>query len=362
MNKNSTRHTKLRQQVSKEAILPLFDIRHIIAGFLKTIMVAIFVSLTTILFIFIQNTVIQSNMLAIKEISVTGTHILSKEEVIEQAEIYPEDNIFAVNLRHTRLKMLSHPWIEDASIKRSFPSKIVITIKEEVPLAVVHIPDRADIIINRHGVPFTENDAIGSDIYINDIRNSTNMGSSNDIANNINTKENESNNDNSNLTLPVITGLKLSNNDGIYGFSGRLYESVIELLLMKQNDVIQKISADEESGIEIDMIINDPPIIKPALKNTEHIESIEQVTDTLSEVIPLVKNPVKINIGFDNYDEKFKIIRHIVNYMQKNRIDKQVWSIDLINIENVVIKVKDITGNALPKGIHATPEHIEGGA
>lgn len=48
--------------------------------------------------------------------------------------------------------------------------------------------------------------------------------------------------------------------------------------------------------------------------------------------------------------------------MQKNRINKQVWSIDLINIENVVIKVKDITGSALPEGIHAMPEHIEGGA
>lgn len=396
MNKNSPRHNRFRNNISRDKALPVFDFMHGIEFTLKVIMAAILVSLTTLCFIFVENAVVQSNMLAIKEISVAGTNILSKEEVIEQAEIYPEDNIFSVNLRHTRLRIISHPWIEDASVKRSLPSKIIITIKEEIPLAVVHIPDKVDIILNSKGIPFTENDAIGSDIYINEMRNIAGIGDMNDVVsgtgsvdtknknvrdsnismditadtnntkNNIsNTKDrigdtrNEIKDENSNLTLPVITGLGLSKEDGVYGFSGRLYESVMELLLMKKNDVIQKISADEESGIEMDMIINANPTIKPALQIAE--ESV-QLTDLEQQQIPLVSNPVKIKIGFDNYDEKFKIIRHIINYMQKNRINKQVWSIDLINTENVVIKVKDITGNALPKGINAMPEHIDGGA
>lgn len=395
MNRSTPRHSKLKSNgVSKEAVLPRIDIAQILIISLKIIMVSIIVTLATCLFVFIQNTVIQSNMLAIKEISVVGTHILSKEEVIEQAEIYPDDNIFAVNLRHTRIKIISHPWIEDASVKRTLPSKITITVKEETPLAVVHIPDKADIIINRHGEAFTENDAIGSDIYINDIRNSTNVGNENDIAGKIENadnakaekstgavngiksdlsnsanisveekKENKNENDNSNLTLPVVTGLKLSKNDGIYGFSGRLYDSVMKLLLMKQTNIIQKISADQESGIQMDMVITPTPMAaQPVLKPAEYVENLEKLISSAQQPIPLVKNPVKINIGFDNYDEKFKIVRQIVNYMQKNRINKQVWSIDLINIENVVIKVKDITGSALPEGIHAMPEHIEGGA
>lgn len=385
-----SRHNRLRQNTSKEKTLPAFDFMHGLELCLKIIMAAILVSSSTLLFIFIENAITQSNLLAIKEISVSGTHILSKEEVIEQAEIFPEDNIFSINLRHTRLKIIAHPWIEDASVKRSLPSRIIINIREEVPLAVVHIPDRADIIINRHGVPFTENDAIGSDIYINNISKSTGTSNVKEIAdkttesvknkkssatnngismdvdadvdnrqNKDNSTLNESNSDNVNLTLPVITGLNLSKQSDIYGFSGRLYASVMDILLMKKTEVIQKIAADEESGIEIDMIINGSSTIKPALKISE--EDCQK-TVLVQQTDPLVKNPVKIKIGFDNYDEKFKIIRHIVNYMQKNKADKQVWSIDLINLENVVIKIKDITGNGLPEGSHALPEHIEGGA
>lgn len=359
MGNSITRNNRFRPNTSRDTTLPEVDFMHGIELCLKYIMVAIFVALTTLLFIFIENAVTQSNLLAIKEISVSGTHVLSKEEVIEQAEIFPEDNIFALNLRHTRLKIIAHPWIEDASVKRSLPSKIIITIKEETPIAVVHIPDRADIILNYKGVPFTENDAIGSDIFINDIRNSTAIGKSDNAKNSNITRESvgdgtnttgqsddngassvrtitDTDKDNTNLTLPVVTGLRLSKHGEVYGFSGRVYDSVMSLLRMKKSAVIQKILADDESGIEVDLIIGSDSVFK----------SVDQVA---------VQQPVKIKIGFDNYEEKFKIIRHIVNYMQKNKRDKQVCSIDLINPENVVIKVKDITVNALP-------EHIEGGA
>ncbi|MBF0242688.1 MAG: FtsQ-type POTRA domain-containing protein [Desulfamplus sp.] len=324
MNRHTTRNSRLRQTSSssgKEEAISRYDFMQLVEIALKTILIAMVLSLTTLLFIFITNAVTQSNMLAIKEITVFGTKRLSKEEVIEQAEIFPEDNIFSINIRHTRLRIVSHPWIEDASVKRSLPSKIIIAIKEESPLAVVHIPDKADIILNRKGIPFTESDAIGSDIYID------------------------------NITLPTITGLTLSKKDGIYGFYGKLYESVIGLLVMKNDGVIQKILADEESGIEMDFVVNSSLQVQ-----SNFTLSQQEIESTL------FREPVRVKIGFDNYDEKFKIIRHIVNYMQKNKINKQVWSIDLINPENVVIKVKDITGNALPKGIDAVPEQIEGGA
>jgi len=368
VNKSTRYNNRFRPNSSKDATAQSFDFIYGLELFFRVVMVAIFVTLTTLLFIFIENTVTQSNLLAIKEISVSGTHILSKEEVIEQAEIFPEDNIFSVNLRHTRLRIIAHPWIEDASVKRSMPSKIIITVKEEIPLAVVHIPDRADIILNRKGIPFTENDAIGSDIFVNDIRNSTSMSSNSAVneaggqsdlkhsgstGSSINSEgvtypnsdtdggnaASLSDNENStSITLPVITGLKLSKQGEIYGFSGRLYTSVMELLLMKRDEVIQKISADEESGIEVDLIISE----RVTMSSVPHSPE-------------LIQQPVKIKVGFDNYEEKFKIIRHIMNYMQKNRDDKQVCSIDVINPENVVIKVKDITVNTLP-------EQIEGGA
>lgn len=364
MSKSPRHNNRFRPNTSNDATAPGFDFIYALELSFRVMMVALLVSLTTLLFIFIENVVTQSNLLAIKEISVSGTHILSKEEVIEQAEIFPEDNIFSVNLRHTRMKIIAHPWIEDASVKRSIPSKVIITVREEVPLAVVHIPERADIIIDRKGVPFTENDAIGSDIFINDIKNSRGLGSinstkeasggngvkqsnttgsiedTNSATYGVNSSYggNIEDSEDVNLTLPVITGLKLSKVGETYCFSGRLYDSVMALLLMKKDEVIQKILADEESGIEMELVINGKSLPKDG-----------------TQPAALISKPVKIKVGFDNYEQKFKIIRHIMKYMQKNKIDKQISSIDLINPENVVIKVKDITVNALP-------EHIEGGA
>jgi len=98
----------------------------------------------------------------------------------------------------------------------------------------------------------------------------------------------------------------------------------MDLLNMEKEEEIQTISADLETGIEIKAVIN---------QNLLPGQDPEQ--------------PIRVKLGFDNFKENFKKIRHIVKYMQQNSHNKQICSIDLINPENIVIQIKD--GDALPE-------------
>jgi len=268
---------------------------------LKVIMIVIAVALTTLFFIFVENAATQSHLLSIKKISVSGNVGLSKDEIIEQAGVMIENNILALNLDHVKAGLISHPWITDASVKRRLPDELDISIREERAMAVVQMDGVADILINFKGEPFSENDGIGNKIYgTRNIEHSSNP-------------------------LPVITGLKLTMDpEKRYRFEGRLHGCVMDLLNMEKEEEIQTISADLETGIEIKAVIN---------QNLLPGQDPEQ--------------PIRVKLGFDNFKENFKKIRHIVKYMQQNSHNKQICSIDLINPENIVIQIKD--GDALPE-------------
>ncbi len=302
--KNKIKKENRHHSESAEVALSSFDFMGNLEVGLKVIMIVIALTLVTLFFIFVENAATQSHIFSLKKISVSGNTALSNNEIIEQTGLVQGENILSLNLGHVRERLLSHPWIKDASITRVMPSELAISIKEEKAVAVARMDGMADLLINSKGEPFSENDGIGNEIY-------TTL----DI-------------DHSSHPLPVIRGLKLTKvmigSKKIYEFTGKLHKSVIELLHMETKEYIQGISADPETGIEINAVIHQSFFNNP---------SDEQ--------------PIKIKLGFDNFQESFKKIRHIVKYVQKNNFHKQICSIDLINPENIVIKIKD--GDALPE-------------
>ncbi|SLM30683.1 putative FtsQ [Desulfamplus magnetovallimortis] len=311
MNKKK-KENRYRPRKNDVAVAPFDFMGHIEVG-LKVITIIIVITLTTLFFIFVENAATQSKLFSLVNISVSGNQKLTKDSIIEYSGITERINILDLNLGHLKKRLISHPWIDDASVTRIMPSGLEIKIKEQQPLAVVRIDDKADIIINTKGEPFVENDGIGNEVY--------NKNNNKEKSKSIKTKELN----NTIKPLPVIHGLKLSmDENNHYHFSGKLHECVMQLLKMEKKEVIQSISADNETGIEILTMLNQ-----------NHISLQPDQT------------PVKIKLGFDNFKEKFKKIRHLVKYMQKNNFNKLICSIDLINPENIVIQVKN--GDALPE-------------
>lgn len=336
---------------STDAVMP-----HMVLG-LKVIVMGTLVLSTTLFFIFVENAVTQSHTFCIDTISVSGNVSLSKNEIIDQSALHPGDNLLEHNLRHVRERLLAHPWIADADVKRILPSTIDITIQEEKVIAVVQIEDRTDLLMNMKGQPFVENDAIGSPVY------------------------DPSSPESPQHPLPVISGLSLKPLlDHRYGFSGKLHEAVLNLLTMEKSERIERIVANDETGIEVLCTIGQRPFVSD---NPTHLDPLlaphsqtngQLDTETNPEVdlsgmthnehllinndqfdpMKTVKEPsVVVRLGFDQYEEKFKKIRHIVKFMQKNDSTKRICSIDLINPENIVIQLKPWQG---------LPQRQQGGA
>ena len=86
--------------------------------------------------------VTQTERLAIRSITVSGCHRLTAEAVKAQAGLTAARNILAVNLAATRKRLLAHPWIAEAQVRRDIPDRLRIHIREHDCLAVLDLGRR----------------------------------------------------------------------------------------------------------------------------------------------------------------------------------------------------------------------------
>tara|TARA_B100001971_G_scaffold27950_1_gene22274 strand:+ start:278 stop:1129 length:852 start_codon:yes stop_codon:yes gene_type:complete len=90
-------------------------------------------------FILAHDMITQSDFFRAKNISVQGNYRLSDSEILRQAQVNTESNILSVNLQVTRKRLLAHPWIAEAEIRRELPDAMAIKITEHKSLAIVDL-------------------------------------------------------------------------------------------------------------------------------------------------------------------------------------------------------------------------------
>jgi len=66
----------------------------------------------------------------VQNVEVSGNSIISSEQIITQASIPPETNIFRIHKRKLIKSLLTIPEIEEVNIKRRLPSTVVFKVKE----------------------------------------------------------------------------------------------------------------------------------------------------------------------------------------------------------------------------------------
>lgn len=81
----------------------------------------------------------QSPYFAASFIDVQGADKLSRQEILETADLAPGVNILAVSLDRVRDSLEGHPWIAKARVSRHMPDRITISIKEREALAVLDL-------------------------------------------------------------------------------------------------------------------------------------------------------------------------------------------------------------------------------
>ena len=269
-NKNNRKNyykkspTKKRAKKTNIAIL-YFKITSLIAV----------ITIMSFMFIFGYDLMTQCDYFKAKSIVVTGNHILSEQQILDQSEIDKNVNILSVNLSMLQQKIRSNPWVKDAEIMRDLPDKLIINIKEQKPIAVLDIGRK--FFINSSGEIFKEKS-------VSDPNN-----------------------------LPEVTGLKLSDINFPGETSSIAFSAVMNILKLGQepntilpNRLIKAIEVDREIGLTIHMI--------------------DYASFKINE----------IKLGYKNYQNKYKKLQHILVYLGGEENLSGFDSIDLNNLNRII--------------------------
>ena len=251
----------------------------------KYIMAILLIGIFSLALIFTYDFITQSAFFNIKKIDISGTKRVSKEDLLKLADLTCGKNILAINLFTIEKHIISHPWIQSASVKRNQASVLSISIIEHEPIAIVKIENLAKILINTRGIPFKEYNPLTDNIDV----------------------------------LPMITGIDLSKTNDQYGFNGELFDSVMIFLQSEECRHIRQINADKNTGITIETM---------DIYNRQPFDE---------------KGVVQIKLGFDNFMAKLEKAKNISAYMDKNFPEKIICAMDLFNIEKVFIRTKPNT-------------------
>lgn len=89
--------------------------------------------------IFVHDLLTQCRFFQIAQIDVSGGEQLTQAQLCRQAEVAPGMNLLSINLVNTRKRLLAHPWVADAAVRREFPDHLRIWVQEHHPLAVLEL-------------------------------------------------------------------------------------------------------------------------------------------------------------------------------------------------------------------------------
>jgi cell division protein FtsQ len=235
------------------------------------------VALMSLFFIFCHDIILQSPYFKVTSLEVTGNKRLSIQEVLDTARIKSDTNVLLVNIPLSRKYLLSHPWVAAAEITRELPGKLIVTIREHDPLAILDMGRK--FLVDQEGKVFKE------------------------VS------------DSDSVELPIVEGIDFADLDQGDLHRSANYDAVLSLLEMGQNPTcilsrqrIRLIRVDREEGI------------------------------TLFSAGPIQDFSVNaVKVGYQDYAEKFVRLEKIIAFFKTNKLIQGIDWVDLCQINRVVI-------------------------
>lgn len=80
----------------------------------------------------------RSSFFQVTDIKITGNHIASREQITALSKVDIHSNLLAINLNQVKSLLESHPWIAGAKVVRDWPNRLLITVKEKKPVALLN--------------------------------------------------------------------------------------------------------------------------------------------------------------------------------------------------------------------------------
>jgi cell division protein FtsQ len=71
---------------------------------------------------------------ALKTLEIYGNSRLNSREILKTVDLEEGANTLALSIDAVEKALAGHPWVEEASVKRVLPGKLIITVKEKTPV------------------------------------------------------------------------------------------------------------------------------------------------------------------------------------------------------------------------------------
>lgn len=72
----------------------------------------------------------------IKQVQIEGSFQFAGQEELQSAiALYVQDSFLQLDLKHLKLQLEQHPWIDTVAVARMWPDKLVVRVVEEQPIA-----------------------------------------------------------------------------------------------------------------------------------------------------------------------------------------------------------------------------------
>ena len=130
INRPVKNNKKSNKKNKKKKIKKVSNIKKIKKQQNKARKLVIKICIISLLIIILAIILASSEIFNIKEISVSGIDKLTQNEIISFSNIKIDENIFKINFANTKSLIKENSYVEDVLIKRKFPNKIEISVKE----------------------------------------------------------------------------------------------------------------------------------------------------------------------------------------------------------------------------------------
>jgi cell division septal protein FtsQ len=102
----------------------------------------------------LRDFVLENEYFSVREIQVRGGDKISGNEIVTIAGLRQGMSIWKIELAGIEKKIASHPWVRRVSVRREFPSRIIIDVEERTPKAIVAV--RKLYYVDSDGAVFKE--------------------------------------------------------------------------------------------------------------------------------------------------------------------------------------------------------------
>lgn len=103
--------------------------------------------------VFIYHTLCRSDLFQVTAVDVVGNQEVDSQTIIQLSGIDAHANLLALDLEVIKPKIQGYSWIEEVTLRKEFPSRLHITVRERRPLALLNTP-KGLFYIDSKGEPF----------------------------------------------------------------------------------------------------------------------------------------------------------------------------------------------------------------